>query len=77
MRDMTRLKLDRCPWCPDPKTCEGCSLSGEPPGNYVLISEADHKRRVRKLTVRWLFVVALLVGASIAFAVGFVVVLLS
>lgn len=61
---------DRCPWCPNPKGCEGCSLSGEPPGNYILITEGEHRRRLverlRRQRHRWLMIAASLVGALVA-----------
>lgn len=64
-----RPPLKRCPWCANPAGCEGCSLSGDPAGNYVLLSEAEHGRRVSTIHARWLGVVACLLGMIVALGV--------
>lgn len=63
---MSNRLYERCPWCPNSEGCDNCSFSGEPPGNYVLISETEHHRRVRVVHRRWLYITAALLGIIVA-----------
>lgn len=44
---------ERCPWCPNKDGCTDCGLSGEPSGNYVLITETEHQKRVSRLVAEY------------------------
>ena len=63
---MYERRKKKCPWCPEPNGCEGCSLTGEEPGNYKLLPETFVNRKIRKERHRWLLLTSALAGGFIA-----------
>lgn len=63
---MLEPEKKRCPWCPNPKTCSGCSLSGDDPEHYVLVPQSMVRERVRKVQRRWLTIASALLGMLLA-----------
>ena len=69
-------KRQKCPWCPNPRGCTGCSLSGDDPSSYVLMTEKDAKALVQKTNHRWLVIVSILAGSLLGAIVMVLVLLL-